>query len=76
MFDLQAHANGVEGFVVQPRDVEALAAAMAGLLADPELRRRMGHAARDRVERDFTVDVMVDHLRRVYDRALAPGVPT
>jgi glycosyltransferase involved in cell wall biosynthesis len=39
--------DGVNGFVVPARDVDALAARMNALLADAELRARMGAAARE-----------------------------
>jgi glycosyltransferase involved in cell wall biosynthesis len=40
--------DGIEGFVVPPRDVEGLAARMEQLGQDPELRARMATAARSR----------------------------
>ncbi|ODU00622.1 MAG: glycosyltransferase [Planctomycetes bacterium SCN 63-9] len=42
--------DGVEGFLVPPRDVAALAERMKRLGLDAELRARMGHAARARAE--------------------------
>ena len=39
--------HGRTGLVVPPRDPAALAGAIAGLLADPGRRERMGHAARE-----------------------------
>src|SRR5262249_9861656 len=40
--------DGVEGFVVPPRDVDTLAARLAQLGLDPQLRARMASAARAR----------------------------
>lgn len=40
--------DGVEGFLVAPRDVETLADRLEGLGTDPALRREMGAAARAR----------------------------
>jgi glycosyltransferase involved in cell wall biosynthesis len=41
--------DGVTGFLVEPGDVAGLRAAIESLLADPALRRRLGHTARARV---------------------------
>ncbi|MFQ5343943.1 MAG: glycosyltransferase [Anaerolineae bacterium] len=59
--------DGVTGFVVPPRNAEALARAVNRLLADSELRRSMGEAGRRRVLEHFTVDRMVDGVIRVYE---------
>jgi len=56
--------DGVTGFVVPPRNAEALARAVNRLLADSELRRSMGDAGRRRVLGHFTVDRMVDGVIR------------
>jgi glycosyltransferase involved in cell wall biosynthesis len=47
--------DGREGLLVPPKDVEALSDAIARMLADEELRQRLGQAARDRFMRDFTL---------------------
>jgi phosphatidylinositol alpha-1,6-mannosyltransferase len=51
-----AIADGETGYLVPPDDVEALAARLRTLLADPAAARRMGAAGRGRVEREFTWD--------------------
>jgi len=48
--------DGKTGFNVPPRDPEALAEAVNGLLADENLRRSMGEFARRRVETEFTAE--------------------
>ncbi len=59
------------GVVVPPGDATALAGALAELLADPELRRSMGEAARLRVCAELSADLMVERVLEVYDSVLA-----
>jgi phosphatidylinositol alpha-1,6-mannosyltransferase len=61
----EAVADGVTGLVVDdPDDAAQVADALGRLLDDPDLRRRMGAAARERVERDFAYDVLARRLHR------------
>lgn len=60
--------DGQEGLLVPPEDPAALAAALERLLADPELRRRMGSAAKQRYEADFTLQVMTRRYEALYLR--------
>jgi glycosyltransferase involved in cell wall biosynthesis len=48
-------ADGETGRLVPPRDPAALAAALAAVSADPELRERMGDDGRARAEREFSL---------------------
>lgn len=57
---------GVDGAIVPADDPPALAAAVAGFLADPERALTMGGAGRAKVERDFAPDVHLARLREVY----------
>ena len=59
------------GLLVPPADVPALGAALARLVADPVLRRRMGTAAAAFVRPRFGVDGYVTALTALYDRLLA-----
>lgn len=56
--------DGVSGLLLAPGDVDALVEAIARLAADPELRARLGRAARERVLAEYT-------WQRNADRALS-----
>jgi phosphatidylinositol alpha-1,6-mannosyltransferase len=59
----EAVVDGVTGTVVgRPRSVAETARALATLLDHPERRRRLGAAARTRVERELTYDVLAGRL--------------
>jgi glycosyltransferase involved in cell wall biosynthesis len=57
------------GMVVAPRDPDALAEAWRRLIdAGPEVRRRLGMAARQRVEQNFALPAIVDRYQAIYAR--------
>jgi glycosyltransferase involved in cell wall biosynthesis len=62
--------EGVDGFCV-PQEPEAVAAKLAELLSDQELRLRLGAAGRDRQQREFTWRKVAATHRDAYAEALA-----
>ncbi len=62
--------DGTTGFLVPERDPAALARRMVELLERPELRQRMGDAARRFVERRFEIGRQSGALERFYDGVL------
>lgn len=62
--------HGETGLVVPPADPDALAEAIRALLADADARRRMGEAARRRVEEEFTLERMAAGVERTYAEVL------
>ncbi len=58
--------EGVDGFLVEPGDIDALADALARLAADPELRARMGAAGRARVLPRYAVERLIDDVDLLY----------
>jgi glycosyltransferase involved in cell wall biosynthesis len=67
--------DGVEGRRVPPRDAPAAARALVDLAAAPDLRERMGRAARARFERDMTAAAVNGRVEQLY-RSLLAGLPT
>jgi len=63
--------HGVTGFLVPPRDVEALVEALETLVRDPDLRKRMGRKGRELIEADLTEAHVVDQTMAVYRKLLA-----
>ncbi|MCD4738727.1 MAG: glycosyltransferase [Anaerolineae bacterium] len=63
--------DGVTGLLVPPRDPDALTQAITRLLRDPDLRRKMGRAGRERVQQHFSVERMVQQTQSLYEQLLA-----
>jgi len=65
-----ASRDGLTGITVAPESADALAAAINRLLADQQLRIAYGEAARRRVQSEFTINVMVNRTRDLYEAVL------
>jgi len=61
------------GVVVPPGDSAALAKAINQLLADPDLRRRLGEMGRRRAEQEFSKETMIEETAALYERLLSNG---
>ncbi len=63
--------HGENGWLVPAGDVPALVDAARRLIADPDLRRRLGEAARRRVLAEYSVDTMAARTAAVYREIIA-----
>lgn len=61
----------VNGFLVPPRDPDAIAKRALQLLRDPELSARMGRAGRTLVQEEFSSSIMARRNEALYLRLLA-----
>jgi glycosyltransferase involved in cell wall biosynthesis len=62
----EAARDGETALVVPAQDVDALAGALARLVADPALRQRLGQAARAHCMRQFGYETMLDRMEAVF----------
>ena len=69
----EAVEDGVTGRLVAPGDEAALAAALAELLGDGDLRGQMGAGAERAYAERFRVDTMVDSVEALYRELLGDG---
>lgn len=67
--------DGETGFLVAPGDTDAFAARLEALLRDPDLRRRMGARARDRVLTAFSVGIVAQRWLRLFENVVERGAP-
>ncbi len=63
--------DGENGFLVEPRDVEALADRVCVLLQDSKLRQDFGRAGRACVVERYSQETMLDHTEHLYAQLLS-----
>ena len=68
-------SDGVDGFLVEPGDVEGAADRLAELASDPELSARLGESGRREMFERYSVSRLVDDVDRLYRSVLrAKGI--
>ncbi len=66
-------SDGVNGWLVPPRDAAALADALRAALTRDDLRTRYASAGRQRVEREHAIGAIISATLAVYDEILGDG---
>ena len=69
--NLELVADGESGYLVPPKDEEALAQKIVSILQSPQTARLLGENGRHRVCADFTLDQMIDKYTRLYEHSIA-----
>lgn len=62
--------HGKNGFLVKPKNVRGIEVFIKSLCEDSKLGRRMGKSGRKLVEKEFSLDKMVDKTLQVYESLL------
>ncbi len=65
--------DGVSGYLVPERDIEALANKLDCLIQHPEKWSKMGKAGRDYVEKNYDLDKLNDKLVILYEQVIKLG---
>ena len=56
----------INGFLIPPKDVDALASKLRVLIDNPEMRESMGKASRAKAEKEFSLDVVIEKHLKIY----------
>ncbi len=62
--------EGVDGYLLEPRDVPGMAAKALDILTDPDRREAMGRAGRERAINQFCSDKIIPLYEELYRRVL------
>jgi glycosyltransferase involved in cell wall biosynthesis len=71
--NVDAVRDNETGLLVSAKDPQGLAAAIARLAKDSSLRRRLGDAARRRVEKRFSLGACVERYEKLYRALIGPA---
>ena len=65
--------HGHNGLLVPPDDVPALTAALEKMLADPDYRQRLAHAAWEKAKKMYSLNRVIRQLTKVYESYRKPA---
>jgi len=62
--------DGASGFLVPFGDTKALAKKIAYLMEHPEVAREMGKKGREKIEKEFSIEVILPQMKKLYEDIL------
>jgi len=62
--------DGITGFVIPPNDPNSLSEALIKLIDNPDLRKNMGQAGRQRIKNELSIERMVERTEEIYHQVL------
>lgn len=66
----EVSVDGETGITVEPGDVDGLTKAMQELIDNPVKRLRLGKAARKKVDEQYTMEVMLERVKEIYENCI------
>jgi len=60
--------NGINGFIVPVKDFESLSSRLIEILANKELRDRLGYTGREMVEQQYTKEIVAENTLNLYHK--------
>lgn len=63
--------DGVNGFIIPPKEVQPLVDKLEVLINNKELRTKMGLASRKKAEKEFSIDMVIKKHLDIYNELLA-----
>ena len=66
----EAVIDGYNGYLIPTKDVDALVEKLRLLIEDADLRQKMGKASREKAERDFSLDVVIERHLNIYNELI------
>ena len=62
--------DGVNGYLIAPKEVEPLVEKLRLLIDDVTLRQKMGQAAREKAEKEFSLDMVIERHLSIYNELI------
>lgn len=62
--------DGVNGYLIAPKEVGPLVEKLRLLIDDATLRQKMGQAAREKAEKEFSLDMVIERHLSIYDELI------